>query len=89
MTDVAAARRTASRDHEIRNAWIGPSYPLDLSTLPVNSEEIPLQYPSLKLGYSSETPPLSLDARKKLGSNVERTLAREKDAAPAPQGLGL
>ena len=36
-----------NRDHEIRNAWIGPSFPLDLSTLPLKSEEMPLQYPSL------------------------------------------
>jgi DOPA 4,5-dioxygenase len=35
------------RDHELRRAWIGPSYPLDLTKLPVRSEEIPLQYPSL------------------------------------------
>lgn len=42
------------RDHEIRNAWIGPAYPLDLSTLPLRSDEIPLQYPSLsKLSVSS------------------------------------
>jgi len=34
-------------DHEVRNAWIGPSFPLDLSTLPVSSEQVPLQYPSL------------------------------------------
>jgi hypothetical protein len=37
------------RDHEIRNAWIGPSFPLDLSTLPLKSEEIPLQYSSLSI----------------------------------------
>lgn len=36
------------RDHEVRNAWIGPSFPLDLSTLPVKAEEVPLQYPSLR-----------------------------------------
>lgn len=35
------------RDHEIRNAWIGPSFPLDLSVLPLRSDEIPLQYASL------------------------------------------
>jgi len=75
------------KDHETRNAWIGSSFPLDLSILPVKSEEIPLQYPSLKLGYSSETAQLSIDARKKLGSNVERTLAGDKKAAPAPQDL--
>lgn len=34
-------------DHELRNAWIGPSFPLDLSTLPVRSQKVPLQYPSL------------------------------------------
>ena len=37
------------RDHEIRNAWIGPSFPLDLSALPLKSEEIPLQYASLSM----------------------------------------
>lgn len=36
-----------SRDHEVRNAWIGPSFPLDLSALPVKLETVPLQYPSL------------------------------------------
>ena len=94
-----------SRDHEIRNAWLGPSFPLDLSTLPVESESIPLQYPSLsqsqapsisgtrtsdcftELGYSSEKPPLSLEARKKLGATVERILEGEKEAARAPQDL--
>ena len=40
------------RDHEIRNAWLGPSFPLDLSTLPVKSEEVPLQYPSLRKSQS-------------------------------------
>ena len=38
---------TDPRDHEIRQAWLGSSFPLDLSTLPLRSEEIPLQYPSL------------------------------------------
>lgn len=38
-----------SRDHETRSCWIGPSYPLDLSTLPIRSDKIPLQYPSLSL----------------------------------------
>ncbi|KAH9020887.1 DOPA-like domain-containing protein [Lactarius hengduanensis] len=74
------------KDHEVRNAWIGPSFPLDLSVL-AESETIPLQYPSLKLGYSSELPQLSLEARKRLGANVERTLEGEKDAAKAPLDL--
>ncbi|ESK92867.1 dopa -dioxygenase [Moniliophthora roreri MCA 2997] len=71
-------------DHEIRNAWIGPSFPLDLSTLPLQTEELPLQYPSLGLGYSSKQPPLSLEMRKRLGANVENILKGEKEAARAP-----
>ncbi len=35
------------RDHEHRVAWLGESYGLDLSNLPVYSEEIPLQYSAL------------------------------------------
>ncbi|KAJ3480390.1 hypothetical protein NLI96_g8392 [Meripilus lineatus] len=35
------------KDHETRNAWIGPSFPLDLSTLPIRSNQVPLQYPTL------------------------------------------
>ncbi|KAH9996680.1 DOPA-like domain-containing protein [Russula compacta] len=66
-----------SGDHETRNAWLGPSFPLDLSALPVKSKTIPLQYASLKLGYSSKVPPLSPDARRQLGANVERILEGE------------
>ncbi|KAH9977424.1 DOPA-like domain-containing protein [Russula compacta] len=72
------------KDHQIRNAWLGPSFPLDLFALPVKSETIPLQYASLKLGYSSKVPPLSLDARRQLGANVERILESEPEAAKAP-----
>lgn len=35
-------------DHAGRSAWMGPSFPLYLEVLPVRSEEIPLQYPSLR-----------------------------------------
>jgi len=76
--------REQRSDHESRNAWIGPAFPLDLDTLPLSSEELPLQYPSLRLGYSSTTPPFTLEERCKLGDNVERILAGEKDAARAP-----
>jgi len=72
------------KDHEIRNAWIGPSFPLDLSTLPIKSEEVPFQYPSLKLGYSSKNPGLTLEERKKVGAQVEHVLKNEKEAARAP-----
>ncbi|KAI0818651.1 DOPA-like domain-containing protein [Irpex lacteus] len=77
--------REQRADHEIRNAWIGPSFPLDLSTLPLRSDEIPLQYPSLKLGYSSTAPTLSLEDRKKIGAHVEHILKNEKEAAKAPR----
>jgi len=76
--------REERKDHELRNSWIGPSFPLDLSKLPVLADEVPLQYPSLKLGYSSETPPLSLEDRRKIGANIERILKGEKEAAKAP-----
>jgi DOPA 4,5-dioxygenase len=72
-------------DHEIRRAWIGPSYPLDLSVLPIKSEEIPLQYPSLTLGYSSKVPSFSMEQRKRMGARLEKMLEREEDAAKAPQ----
>ncbi|KAJ7633457.1 DOPA-like domain-containing protein [Mycena polygramma] len=72
------------RDHELRGAWIGPPFPLDLSKLPVRSEELPLQYPSLKVGYSSKVPFMNLEDRAALGANVEKVLLGEKDAARAP-----
>ncbi|KAG6375841.1 hypothetical protein JVT61DRAFT_2700 [Boletus reticuloceps] len=72
------------RDHDIRNAWIGPSFALDLSTLPVLSEKLPLQYPSLKLGYSAPEPDYTLEERRRIGANVERVLRSEKEAARAP-----
>ncbi|RDB19380.1 DOPA 4,5-dioxygenase [Hypsizygus marmoreus] len=77
-------QRAYGIDHETRNAWIGPSFPLDLSTLPLRSEDIPLQYPSLKLGYSTTVPQFSLEERRKLGDNIERLLHGEKEAARAP-----
>ena len=44
------------RDHEVRNAWLGPAFPLDLTTLPLKSDNVPLQYPSLsKCGHLSVT----------------------------------
>ncbi|KAF8437539.1 DOPA-like domain-containing protein [Boletus edulis BED1] len=76
--------REERKDHEIRNAWIGPSFALDLSTLPVLSEELPLQYASLKLGYSAPEPDYTLEERRRIGANVERILRSEKEAARAP-----
>ncbi|THH32536.1 hypothetical protein EUX98_g1650 [Antrodiella citrinella] len=72
------------RDHELRAAWIGPSFPLDLTLLPRLSNEVPLQYPSLQLGYSSTNPKISLEDRKKVGAHVEHVLRSEKEAARAP-----
>jgi len=76
--------REERSDHESRAAWLGPPFPLDLDALPPRSEDIPLQYPSLRLGYSSATLPFTLEERRKLGDNVERILYGEKDAARAP-----
>ncbi|KAF8157422.1 hypothetical protein K438DRAFT_339102 [Mycena galopus ATCC 62051] len=72
------------RDDENRRAWIGPAYPLDLTRLPVRSDELPLQYPSLNVGYSSKVPFMNLEDRAALKVNVERILLKEKDAAWAP-----
>ncbi|KAJ8093157.1 hypothetical protein PM082_020642 [Marasmius tenuissimus] len=93
----------ARADHSIRNAWIGPPFPLDLTTLPEVEDKVPLQYASLseslvpalasecsiqddiiELGYSSTTPPLTLEQRKRLGTNVENTLKNEPEAARVP-----
>ncbi|KAL1947240.1 hypothetical protein VTO73DRAFT_14201 [Trametes versicolor] len=76
--------REERKDHETRQSWLGPSFPLDLSTLPVSSKELPFQYASLKLGYSSTAPQLTLEERKRLGANVEHILKGEKEAAKAP-----
>ncbi|KAG9074053.1 hypothetical protein FS749_014427, partial [Ceratobasidium sp. UAMH 11750] len=76
--------REERKDHEFRNSWMGPSFPLDLDTLPIRSEEIPLQYPLLKLGYSSIITPPTIGQRKAAGRKIEETLRREKEAAPAP-----
>ncbi|KAJ7063625.1 DOPA-like domain-containing protein [Mycena amicta] len=76
--------REERADHEIRNSWIGPSFPLDLAKLPIRSDAIPLQYPSLKVGYSSKVPFMSPEDRAALGANVEKVLMNEKDAARAP-----
>jgi len=72
------------RDHEVRNAWMGPSFPLYLGTLPIRSDDIPVQYTTLGLGYSSTREEPSIEERKKLGAKVEDILRREKEAARAP-----
>jgi DOPA 4,5-dioxygenase len=71
------------KDHDVRATWMGNSYPLDLSTLPNRADELPVQYTSLKLGYTA-TPTMTLEMRLKLGTNVEHLLASEKEAAKAP-----
>ncbi|KAL9714687.1 hypothetical protein Ac2012v2_001346 [Leucoagaricus gongylophorus] len=71
------------RDHQDRVAWLGQSYGLDLSTLPVYSEELPSQYSALRLGYTAPST-LSIEDRLKIGANVEAILSADKDAAKAP-----
>ncbi|KAG8943711.1 hypothetical protein FRC04_002543 [Tulasnella sp. 424] len=71
-------------DHETRRAWLGPSFPIYLDALPVRSAEIPVQYTSLKLGYSSPNPGLTIEERKRAGATIEDILHGEPEAAPAP-----
>ncbi|KAF9075765.1 DOPA-like domain-containing protein [Rhodocollybia butyracea] len=73
--------REPRRDYESRCSWLGMPLPLDLTTLPIKVDELPLQYPSLRLGYSSQNPNLVLDDRRRLGANVENILRNEKAAA--------
>jgi DOPA 4,5-dioxygenase len=47
---------------------------------------VPLQYPELGLGWSTEPEDeLSLDERRKRGAKIEALLANDPEAAPAPQ----
>ncbi|KIJ31812.1 hypothetical protein M422DRAFT_234442 [Sphaerobolus stellatus SS14] len=77
--------REHRKDHDSRAAWIGKPWPVDLSKLPVYTVHIPLQYSSLKLGYSSEAQGPSLEERKKNGSLLESKLENEDEAAKAPK----
>jgi len=76
--------RDQRADHEVRRAWIGPSFPLYLDTLPIRSEDVPVQYTSLKLGYSAEKSGPSIEERKQAGARLEEVLRGEKEAARAP-----
>ncbi|KAG8719558.1 hypothetical protein FRC09_010948 [Ceratobasidium sp. 395] len=76
--------REERKDHEYRNSWMGPSFPLNLDTLPIRSDEIPLQYPLLKLGYSSIITQPTIEQRKATGRKIEQALRGDKEAAPAP-----
>jgi len=68
-------------DHENRNAWMGPSFPLNLDVLPLASKEVPSQYHSLKLGYSSEAKKPDRGDLKKEGKRIEEILKGEPEAA--------
>ncbi|KAL7805615.1 DOPA-like domain-containing protein [Trichoderma gracile] len=73
------------RDHESRNAWLGTPWPIYLDGLPSESSKIPLQYPELRLGWSSvANDEISLDERRRRGARVEALLANDAEAAPAP-----
>ncbi len=74
------------RDHESRNGWLGKPWPIYLDGLPRESDEVPLQYTELRLGWSSAAEDeISLDERRKRGAEVEALLAKDPDAAPAPK----
>ncbi|KAF8313000.1 hypothetical protein DL93DRAFT_2059562 [Clavulina sp. PMI_390] len=73
--------REEKKDHEIRRVWMGQPYGIDLSVLPVLSEEIPFQYASLKLGYNTDEPRPNLELLRERGRNIEEKLAHEPEAA--------
>ncbi|KAM6479876.1 DOPA-like domain-containing protein [Trichoderma sp. SZMC 28011] len=73
------------RDHETRNAWLGTPWPIYLDGLPRKSDEVPLQYPELRLGWSTgPEDEISLDERRRRGAKIEALLANDPEAAPAP-----
>ncbi|KAL7904772.1 DOPA-like domain-containing protein [Trichoderma velutinum] len=73
------------RDHETRNAWLGAPWPIYLDGLPRKSDEVPLQYPELSLGWSAAPEDeISLDERRRRGAKIEALLANDPEAAPAP-----
>ncbi|KAK8148372.1 hypothetical protein G3M48_010282 [Beauveria asiatica] len=73
------------RDHESRNGWLGKPWPIYLDGLPRDSDQVPLQYPELRLGWSSAPEnEVSLDERRKRGAEIEALLAKDPEAAPAP-----
>lgn len=74
---------TQRADHEQRNAWIGPPFPLFLDDLPKGGE-IPSQYHSLELGYSSKEPEPTEKEKRERGMRLEEKLRHEKEAAKAP-----
>ncbi|CAI6025684.1 unnamed protein product [Clonostachys chloroleuca] len=72
-------------DHETRNAWMGTPWPIYLDSLPRDGPT-PLQYPELGLGWStSPIQEISLEERRKRGAEVEKILANDAEAAPAPK----
>ncbi|KAK4060790.1 uncharacterized protein Triagg1_10633 [Trichoderma aggressivum f. europaeum] len=73
------------RDHESRNAWLGTPWPIYLDGLPRKSDEVPFQYPELRLGWSTAPDDeISLDERRRRGAKIEALLANDPEAAPAP-----
>ncbi|KAK0225508.1 DOPA-like domain-containing protein, partial [Armillaria fumosa] len=73
-----------TRDHEHRTAWIGQPFPLDLSWVVEKLDSVPLQYPTLKKGYSLTVPPITLEQRHKDGARVANLLRKDKLAARPP-----
>ncbi|KAK0462634.1 DOPA-like domain-containing protein, partial [Desarmillaria tabescens] len=71
-------------DHEHRTAWIGQPFPLDLSWVVERLDSVPLQYPTLKMGYSSTVPPVTLKQRREDGAKIANLLRKDKLAARPP-----
>ena len=65
---------------------MGTPWPIYLDALPLESDQVPLQYPELGLGWSSAPrSEISLEERRRRGAEVEALLAEDPEAAPAPE----
>ncbi|KAK0109447.1 hypothetical protein ONS95_002141 [Cadophora gregata] len=73
------------RDHDSRAGWLGKPWPIYLDVLPRDGP-VPLQYPELGLGFStSPKEEISFEERRQRGSEVEKILEGDEEAAPAPK----
>ncbi|KAF8534337.1 DOPA-like domain-containing protein [Trichophaea hybrida] len=72
--------REERKDHSSRKAWIGEPWPVLLEVLPDVLDDVPLQYPSLGLGYSSTAPELSKEERERMGEELEKKVKNEEGA---------
>ncbi|CCX13031.1 DOPA-like domain-containing protein [Pyronema domesticum] len=69
--------RHEREDHSSRKAWIGQPWPILLDLLPEDLETVPLQYPALGFGYSSDAPELDREERERRARELEKKIKEE------------